>query len=260
MVSLRLDNVTVEFPIYNAGTRSLKHKVMNIGSGGRLSRDANNRISVVALRNVSVLLRHGDRLGLVGRNGAGKTTLLRAMAGVYEPSVGNVTCNGQLATMFDVTLGMDIEGTGFENIYRRGMILGLSRKQIEDRMDEIIHFTELGDYLRIPVRTYSSGMLLRLAFAISTTIEPDILLMDEWIGVGDAHFMQKAEKRLQGLVDRSGILVLASHSESLMRKVCNRVIHLEQGQVVADGPADEVLEAYRVMKVPEATPGPAYNR
>lgn len=252
MASLHLENVTVEFPIYNAGTRSLKHKVMNIGSGGRLSRDAGNRITVVALRDVSALLKHGDRVGLVGRNGAGKTTLLRAMAGIYEPSYGNVTCSGQLATMFDVTLGMDIEGTGFENIYRRGVILGLTRQQIDARMDDIIQFTELGDYLRIPVRTYSSGMLLRLAFAISTTIEPDILLMDEWIGVGDAHFIRKAEERLQRLVDRSGILVLASHSEDLMRKVCNRVIHLEQGRVVADGPTEQVLESYRQMKLPQA--------
>jgi ABC-2 type transport system ATP-binding protein/lipopolysaccharide transport system ATP-binding protein len=251
MVYIRVDNVTVEFPIYNASTRSLKHKVINFGTGGRLSRDASNRLAVVALRDVSAALAHGDRVALVGRNGAGKTTLLRVLAGVYEPSFGTVTCQGQVASLFDVTLGMDIEGTGYENIIRRGMLLGLTPKQIDGRLDDIIEFTELGDYLAVPVRTYSSGMLLRLAFAISTTIEPEILLMDEWIAAGDSQFMKKAEARLESLVRRSGIMVIASHSNALVRQVCNKAILLEKGQVVQAGPVEEVVTAYEEAKPPE---------
>ena len=251
MVYIRVDNVTVEFPIYNASTRSLKHKVMNIGTGGRLSRDASNRLAVVALRDVTASFEHGDRVALVDRNGAGKTTLLRVLAGVYEPSIGEVTCRGQVASLFDVTLGMDIEGTGYENIIRRGMLLGLTPKQIDGRLDDIIEFTELGDYLAVPVRTYSSGMVLRLAFAISTTIEPEILLMDEWIAAGDSEFMKKAEARLASLVERSGIMVIASHSNKLVRDICNKAIHLEKGQVVRMGPVEEVIAAYEQRKPPE---------
>jgi ABC-type polysaccharide/polyol phosphate transport system ATPase subunit len=251
MVCIRADRVTVEFPIYNASTRSLKHKVLNLGTGGRLSRDAGNRLSVVALHEVSAAMDEGDRVALIGRNGAGKTTLLRVLAGVYEPSFGNLYCNGQVASLFDVTLGMDIEGTGYENILRRGMLLGLSKKQVEARMSDIVEFTELGDYLAVPVRTYSSGMLLRLAFAISTTIEPEILLMDEWIGVGDAQFHQKAQARLEGLVARAGIMVIASHSNELVRRVCNKAIYLDKGRVVQAGPVEEVLSAYETAKPKE---------
>jgi ABC-2 type transport system ATP-binding protein/lipopolysaccharide transport system ATP-binding protein len=250
MVYIACDKVTVEFPIYSANTRSLKSKVMNFGSGGRLSRDANNRLAVVALRDVSASLQHGDRVGLIGRNGAGKTTLLRVLAGVYEPSYGSLVTQGQVASLFDVTLGMDAEGTGYENIVRRGMLLGLTHKQINGRLDDIVNFTELGDYLAVPVRTYSSGMLLRLAFAISTTIDPEILLMDEWLGVGDSQFLKKAEARLESLVARSGIMVIASHSNDLIRRVCNKVIHLEKGQVVKEGPTEEVLAEYEAAAPP----------
>ena len=244
MVYVRAEHITCEFPIYSASMRSLKHRVVNLGSGGMLSRDANNRLSVVALRDVSLSLNVGDRVGLVGRNGAGKTTLLRVLAGVYEPSVGALHCQGQIASLFDVMLGMAPEGTGYENIQRQGRLLGMSHAQVASKMDDIVAFTELGDYLAVPVRTYSSGMRLRLAFAISTAIDPEILLMDEWISVGDAQFLQKAQARLESLVRRSGILVIASHSNDLIRRTCNRVIHLEQGQIVGEGTPDAVLAHY----------------
>ena len=250
MAFIRVDNITVEFPIYNASTRSLKHKMMHFGTGGRLSRDAGNRLAVVALRGITASLEHGDRVGLVGRNGSGKTTLLRVLAGVYEPSYGSVVCQGQVASLLDVTLGMDSEGTGYENILRRGMLLGMTKRQIDARIDDIVQFTELGDYLAVPVRTYSSGMLLRLAFAISTTIEPEILLMDEWLGVGDAQFLSKAEARLEEMVQRSGILVIASHSNELLRRICNKAIYLDAGQLVSMGPVGPVLEKYESGKTP----------
>jgi len=244
MAFMRMDDVTVEFPIYSIGTRSLKHRMMNLGSGGRMSRDASQRISVTALRGVSAEFRHGDRVALVGRNGAGKTTLLRVLAGVYEPSLGNVVTEGQVATLFDVSLGLDPDATGFENIHRQGTLLGLSPRQIQSRAEDIIAFTELGDYLAVPVRTYSSGMVLRLAFAISTSVEPEILLMDEWIGVGDARFLQKAERRLEDMVHRAGIMVIASHSADLVRRICNKALYMDKGQVIAAGPVAEVLSAY----------------
>ena len=244
MAFMRLNNVTVEFPIYSIGMRSLKHRMMNLGSGGRMSRDAAQRLTVTAVRNVSAEFNHGDRVALVGRNGAGKTTLLRVLAGVYEPSFGDVTTQGQVATLFDVSLGLDTEATGYENIHRQGTLLGLSARKIAERTEEIAAFTELGDYLRVPVRTYSSGMVLRLAFAISTSVEPEILLMDEWIGVGDARFIEKAEQRMQALVSKAGIMAIASHSADLVRRVCNKALYMEKGEVVAAGPVDEVLAAY----------------
>jgi ABC-2 type transport system ATP-binding protein/lipopolysaccharide transport system ATP-binding protein len=247
MVYLRTEAVSVDFPIYSASSRSLKNRVLRFGGAGHLSTDT-GRITVQALRDVTANFEHGDRVGLVGRNGAGKTTLLRVLAGVYEPTHGRVSKQGQVAPLFDVALGMDLEGTGYENILLRGLMLGLSRKQIRERTDEIVQFTELGDYLSVPLRTYSSGMMLRLAFAVSTSIEPEILLMDEWIGVGDAHFITKAEVRLQGLVDRAGIMVIASHSNALIRKVCNKALLMDQGRVVATGGAEEVLAQYEAMQ------------
>jgi ABC-type polysaccharide/polyol phosphate transport system ATPase subunit len=239
-----LDAVAVSFPVYQGGSRSLKKRVLFRGSAGRIGRDANQRIIVEALRDVSLSLRTGDRLALVGSNGAGKTTLLRVIAGIYEPVHGAVVTHGRISPMFDVNLGIDPELSGFDNIRTRALLLGLPPRAIERHIPEIAEFTELGDYLEMPVRTYSSGMMLRLGFAVATCFEPEILLMDEWLLAGDAHFMAKAQLRIQGFVERASVLVLASHNLDLCSRWCTKALWLEQGQVRALGPIKEVLGEY----------------
>ena len=244
MASIHLNNVDVDFPLYSGASRSLKTSLLNLSSEGRIGRTVSDRMCVQALTKVSLQLNDGDRLGIIGPNGSGKTTLLRVLSSVYEPSGGQVFIEGSVASLFDVALGMDTEGTGYENITLRGMLLGLSRPEIEKKVQDIAEFTELGDYLSIPVRTYSSGMLLRLAFAVCTSVEPEILLMDEWIGVGDARFIEKARIRLDDFVHRSSILALASHSNDLIRQVCNKVVLMDQGSISAFGEVKEIIEYY----------------
>lgn len=244
MANIIFENVTTEFPIYNANARSLKKKLIQIATGGQLNADTKGRVVVRSLENISFTLSDGDRVGLLGHNGAGKSTLLRVLGRVYAPSAGNAQINGKLGSLIDISFGIDHEATGRENIYLRGALLGLTRNEVKSCMDEIIDFSELGDFVDVPLRTYSSGMHLRLAFAVSTIIRPEILLMDEWLSVGDEGFRMKAERRLTELVQSTNILVLASHSETLIRHICNRVIWLEHGRVRMDGPVNEVTDAY----------------
>lgn len=241
---LSLENVSVSFPIYHGGSRSLKKSLLFRGSGGQLASDASHRITVEALRNVSLKFQTGDRVALIGTNGAGKTTLLRVMAGVYEPVTGVVTIRGRISPMFDISLGIDSEISGYDNIRLRGLILGLTAREIEERMADIIDFTELGDYLDIPVRTYSSGMMTRLTFAVATCFAPEILVMDEWIMAGDASFLTKAQHRIEAFVEKAGILVLASHNNDLCRQWCNKAIWMERGEVKLHGDIESVLDAY----------------
>ncbi len=243
---LTLRNVNVSFPIYQGGSRSLKKSILFRGSGGQLATDASHRIVVEALRDVSLDLRAGDRVALIGSNGAGKTTLLRAMAGIYEPVTGTVVSRGRISPIFDIALGIDSEINGYDNIRLRGLILGLSSSEIEERMAEIVEFTELGDYLDIPVRTYSSGMMTRLTFAVATCFSPEILLMDEWIVAGDAGFLTKAQHRIASFVERANILVLASHSPEICRTWCNKAIWMERGQIRAQGEINKILEEYAI--------------
>lgn len=225
-------NVSIDFPIYDSSHRSLKKSLLSATTGGRFSSDS-SRVSLRALDRVSFRIAAGDRVGLVGHNGSGKTTLLRALAGAYAPIEGELIVQGRIASLLDLSLGMDQEASGFENIYIRGIILGLSKQAIRHQVDEIAEFTELGDFLDLPIKTYSSGMKLRLAFAISTSIQADILLMDEWLSVGDEEFAAKAERRLNDMVDRCPILVLATHSKDLLTSVCNRVFEFEHGSLVS---------------------------
>jgi lipopolysaccharide transport system ATP-binding protein len=227
-------NVTVDFPIYDNSHRSLKKKVLNLTTGGKIGNDAGKHPIVRALDNLNFQFSHGERIGLTGHNGSGKTTLLRVMSGVYAPVQGTLEIQGKIASLLDVSMGLDPDATGFENIYLRGIMDGLKPSVIRDRIDDIADFTDLGEYLNLPVRTYSSGMMLRLAFAISTSIEADILIMDEWLSVGDANFSAKATARLDRLIDDAAILVIASHDPQLIARVCTRHIHLERGNIISD--------------------------
>lgn len=244
MASIQFRQVGVDIPIFNANSRSLKSKLMHTATGGKLSADASGHVVVRALHSLDFSFADGDRVGLIGHNGAGKSTLLRVLSGVYAPTQGQVLPQGSVSSLIDVSLGIDQEATGRENIYLRGALLGLSKKEINARLDKIIAFSELGEFIDVPVRTYSSGMHLRLAFSVSTVIQPEILLMDEWLSVGDEDFKHKAEARLAELVESTKILVIASHSHDLIVKTCNRVLWLEHGIIKMDGAADEVCAAY----------------
>ena len=246
MAAITLEDVTIEFPIYDARTRSMKNRLLGLGTRGRIGVDRGS-VRVRALRNVSLALGDGDRVGLVGRNGAGKSTLLRVLSGIYEPPQGRIVIEGTTASLLDMSLGMDPDATGYDNIMLRSAILGVSAEEAAARIPEIEAFTELGDHLGLPLRTYSSGMSLRLAFAISTCVQPEILLLDEVVGAGDAHFMAKAEQRMVEMTERAKILVIASHAVATIMKRCNKALLLHEGQVLAFGPAEEVLDRYKAM-------------
>jgi lipopolysaccharide transport system ATP-binding protein len=241
---IKLDDVSVEFPIYSSHGRSFKKTFLSMAVGGGVNVGTNDRVSIQALKGITLDMRHGERIGLVGHNGSGKSTLLRTLAGVYEPTFGDIAIYGKVSTLIDLTIGMDMEATGYENIKLRSVLSGLKVNNYEAYMAEVAESTELGDFLSMPVRTYSSGMMLRLAFSISTSIVPDILLMDEWIGVGDASFVNKAQARLKNLVGQSGILVIASHDTRLIEEMCTRAIWLDKGVVRGDGKPADVLRQY----------------
>jgi lipopolysaccharide transport system ATP-binding protein len=229
-VSIRCENLTLRFPVYGVDAKSLKKALARVVSvGGALGRHA-GVTDVTALQGVNLERKPGDRLGLIGHNGSGKTTLLRALSGAYEPDEGAIDVHGRIAALLDLGLGIDATATGYENIRLRGRIAGLSSKEIDARMDEIAEFTGLGPFLAMPVKTYSAGMQARLAFAAATSVDADVLLMDEWIAVGDAEFQQLAHKRLLSLVERAGILVLATHEAPLLKLYCNKVMRLEGGR------------------------------
>lgn len=244
MTAIRLRDVSVDFPVYQGGSRSLKKTLMRAGAGGRILADASHRLVVHALDRIDLDIVEGDRVALIGPNGAGKTTLLRVLAGTFEPTAGRVQVDGHVAPLFDAALGLNPDATGYENIILRGVYMGMSPKEMSGRIEEIAEFTELGDYLRMPLRSYSSGMLMRLAFGVATCVHPEILLMDEWLLAGDAYFLEKARTRLASFVTGSKILVLASHSDLIVREWCNKALFLERGQIRMFGPVDEVLTAY----------------
>jgi ABC-2 type transport system ATP-binding protein/lipopolysaccharide transport system ATP-binding protein len=241
MASITLRNVTVDFPIYNTRGRSLKANVFR-HVGGRIDGHTGEVITIEALRNVNLEVSSGDRLALIGHNGAGKSTLLRVLAGAYEPSRGFAEINGKVSSLLDLTMGMDPELTGRENIALRGVFLGMTFRDITQLAPAIEEFSELGGFMDLPMRTYSSGMTLRLAFAVSTAIQPDILLLDEMISVGDASFAAKAQTRLEQVMEKSRILVLASHDPVILKRYCNKAVILQEGQIISVGSLDEMLE------------------
>lgn len=214
----------------------MKNIVLRATTGGKIARDATNASYVRSLDHLTFEVHAGERIGLTGHNGSGKTTLLRTLCGVYSPTAGRLSVSGRVVSLLDINLGMDPDGTGYENITMRGIVMGMTPRQIAARVDDIAEFTDLGEYLSMPIRTYSSGMQMRLAFAVSTSVDADVLLMDEWLSVGDEEFQHKAAQRLSAMVDRTPILVIATHSMELVTKTCTRAIRLEHGKICSDKP------------------------
>jgi ABC-type polysaccharide/polyol phosphate transport system ATPase subunit len=241
-----LENVNAHFPIYGAHQRSLRKALIQRATGGSIEREGKNsdRVTVKALTDISLTLHDGDRLGLIGHNGAGKSTLLKLMAGIYEPVSGTIKVEGRVTPLFDAMPGLDGEDSGYENIITSGMLIGMTRQQIEAKIPEIEEFCELGEYLSLPVRTYSTGMTMRLGFALVTALDPGVLLMDEGFGTGDLRFAERAEARMKDFIGRSRIMVLASHSDRTIRSMCNKAIMMEAGRIVASGPVDEICDRY----------------
>lgn len=234
------DNLSLDYHIHNATSQSFKNKLLVTALGGLISDGQHDKAVVVkALKKINIKIYENDRVGLVGHNGSGKTTLLRVLSGIYDPTHGSINIKHNVTSLIDLNLGIDPEATGRENIKIRSAILGLNRKEIEDIMEPIIEFTDLGNFIDLPYRIYSSGMQLRLAFAVATTIKPNILVMDEWLSAGDADFQEKANKRLKSIINKSKALILASHSPDLITNNCNRVIALDHGQIVFDGNPEE---------------------
>lgn len=245
-------NVTLDIPVYDAH-KSFRTTLMQKCVGGIItnaSTDLNNKhaskhVAVRALDNISFRIEKGDRLAIVGSNGAGKTSLLQVLAGVYKPMHGTIIHRGKITPLLNISLGLDMDDTGLENIQTISTYLGMTQQEIAERKQEIIDFTELNDFINLPVRTYSSGMLARLTFGIATTLDPEILLMDEGIGAGDASFAQKAKARLDSFYQKSNIMIMASHSEQLLRDLCNKAILLGKGKVIAFGSLDDIFMRYQ---------------
>ncbi|QDE38495.1 ABC transporter ATP-binding protein [Luteibacter pinisoli] len=247
MAFIQLTGVTLDLPIYEVHGRSLKRQMMRLGRKNAIAEGNDGVVVVRALSDVTVRFESGDRIGLIGHNGAGKSTILRVMAGIYAPTVGEVAREGKVVPLLDISLGMDDNSTGLQNIRLRGLLLGMTDSEIKSKQQEIAEFCELGDYLDLPIRTYSSGMRVRLAFAISTAVDAEILLLDEVMGVGDASFMHKAQARLADLHRRSEIVVLAMHSNAEIRRTCNKVLWMDNGGVRMFGPTEEVVSAYEAF-------------
>jgi ABC-type polysaccharide/polyol phosphate transport system ATPase subunit len=244
--SLRLRDVSVEFPIYTGSSRSLKKLLVNSTTRGNLAKDASDRVTVQALKDINLGLEHGDRLAIIGANGAGKSTLLKVLAGIYAPTKGQMHAEGRVSALLTASVGLNPEATGRENIMLRGMYMDVHPREMRALVDEVAEFSELGYYIDMPVRTYSSGMMVRLCFAVATSLRPEILLMDEWFAAaGDAAFMARARRRMENFLSGTSILALTSHALPLLEEWCNRAILLEQGAIVADGSVGEVVARYQ---------------
>lgn len=232
MAHIKARNLVVDFPIYNS--RSFKSMALGAALGGGLTKDRKSRAVVRALNGLTFDVNEGDRIGLLGPNGSGKSTLLRVLSGGYEPVSGSLDICGSVGSMLSITLGLDNDATGYENIFILGMMMGISKKELISLTPEIAEFTELGDFLHMPMRTYSSGMSMRLAFAVATAVKRDIILMDEWLSVGDASFVKKAEDRLNEMLKGAKILVLASHDKEFINRECNRIFCMDHGSLIQE--------------------------
>lgn len=241
---VHLNNVGVDYMVHEGAAKAVKGgKNENAKTGARINK-IGNRYLASAVDNITLDLRPGSQVGLVGHNGSGKTTLLRVLSGALEPTRGSVTIQGRVASMMSTTFGFDMHQTGRENMLRRGMMMRMTRSEISEATEDILDFAELGPYIDLPMSTYSAGMRTRLGFSITTSFAADIIIMDEWLGAGDQRFYERAQERLEGVVERSQILVLASHKQQLMERLCNRVLVLDKGQIIADG-GPEIIKEHR---------------
>lgn len=245
MSYVQLKNVSVDFPMFGSNKNLRLSLIKGITGGRILGSSKHQAISVRALDDISLELRSGDRLGLIGHNGAGKTTLLRVLAGVYAPTQGNIIVDGKITPLLQQAPGLEMEDSGYENIITCGMLLGMSMDEIQSKVASIIEFSDLGDYIFFPTRTYSSGMLARLSFSIATSIDPGILILDEGIGAADARFSDKAAMRIKELVSKTDILVLASHSDALIESMCNKAILMDHGRLIDFGSVSEITKRYQ---------------
>lgn len=238
---IKMKDVNLYYPstLYNAMT--LKQEIF---SRMRFEKRKENLEDVHALKNFNLEIHEGERVGIIGHNGAGKSTLLRALAGVYPIKSGSIEMSGEVRSMFDLTLGFDMDSTGRDNIMNRGLMLGSTPSEVRAKEQEIIDFAELGEFIDYPIKAYSSGMLVRLAFAISTSVRGEIMLVDEVLSAGDANFQKKARERMLNIMEQAKILVLVLHDMNTIQAVCNRVVLLQKGEIVADGAPDEIVDQY----------------
>lgn len=237
---IELKNVSIDYPLDLEDGASLKSALLNVFNKNRKQPKSHYR----ALNNVSLKIEKGERVGLIGLNGAGKSTMLRVMSGIFQPSVGTVRIIGRVSPLLDFATGLELHHTGIENIRIRLMFLGESPEEIERKIGEIAEFSELGEFIHMPARTYSTGMFMRLAFATSTAINPEILIADEVVGAGDAQFAEKAKSRIEELLSGERTTVLSSHSMDLIRNFCHRVVWLHHGQIIADGDCEGIIKDY----------------
>jgi ABC-type polysaccharide/polyol phosphate transport system ATPase subunit len=237
-------NISVDFPLLGQ-KRNIRNKIISGVTGGRLFKNHKNVLTVRALNNISFHAKSGDRIGFLGHNGAGKSTMLRVLSGVYFPTSGSIYVEGKITPLLQTAPGLEMEDTGYDNIINCGLNLGMSLEEILGKIDDIIDFSGLGDYINIAVRNYSSGMLSRLSFSIATAVKPGILILDEGIGTADAKFADTAAKKIDELTSSTEILFLASHSESLIKSMCNKAVVLEKGSSLYFGDIDTALEVYK---------------
>jgi ABC-2 type transport system ATP-binding protein len=237
-VALKVDHVSMKFNLSSEKVDNIKEYIIKMIKKELMYQE------FWALRDVNFTVRKGDRLGIMGLNGAGKSTLLKICSGVLKATEGKVVTNGKIAPLLELGAGFDRQYTGKENIFLYGSMLGLSRDFLKEKYDEIVEFSELGDFINVPVKNYSSGMKARLGFSIATIVEPDILILDEVLSVGDAKFRKKCEKRIQSMFDKGVTVLFVSHSVSQVLRICNRGILLEQGQLIAEGAVEDVVSFY----------------
>ena len=242
--SISLKDVELRYPVYHGDTRSLRNAMVRWGTRGRLGKSVSEGMYVVGLKGISLNLKKGETLGVIGPNGAGKSTLLRLLAGVYAPTSGIFRRQGSVTTLFDIGLGLDEEATGIENIFLMSYMRGRTKSEIKASVDEIVNFSGLGEFIEMPLRVYSGGMRMRLAFSISTAIDPDILLIDEVFGAGDSDFARRSHERMVELMESARILVFSSHNNALVKDFCKHALYLRHGEIRGMGPADEVIDEY----------------
>ena len=242
--SIIINDASVSFPIFNLKTYSLKNRIIKSVMGNITSNNHDKIVHIDALKNINIQIKSGERVGVIGGNGSGKSTFLRLCSRIYEPSTGTIDIKGNISSLININIGIDPESTGRENIKLRLVMLGYNNDQINELINSIIEFTELNQFIDLPFYTYSTGMQMRLAFATSTFIKPEILIMDEWLATGDKDFQEKAEKKLNSIIEDSKILILASHSKDLILKTCTTVIWLENGYIKQESNTEKIIKAY----------------